>query len=640
MTMNSYYARKEQRGFFREKNALYLILLIVVTFFFVEFGGSRASSTQNSSTTVANSKVSINPTKATLSQMISAALDLSHRASGVIRNVKEQASLGTKIKGTTDEGKEEPVTQADRLSNSVFINGFRSVWPSLAIVSEETDPEPEAIQQPVLNSVTLANDMELDLSRVLVFVDPLDATVEYTEDLLEYVTTMVCITMDGRPLAGIIDRPFRDQTIYGVVPSHEVSGVQVKQRDGKYAGGKGTGVITLSRSHTGSALDVVAEHYPGFVSLPAGGSAYKSMLVVDGSADAYVHVTKIKAWDICAGDALVSAAGGKLTDQDGNLLVYRADNTMFSNGIVSALKDQSWFVEQLHKVPTPKVLLSQMISAALDLSHRASGVIRNVKEQASLGTKIKGTTDEGKEEPVTQADRLSNSVFINGFRSVWPSLAIVSEETDPEPEAIQQPVLNSVTLANDMELDLSRVLVFVDPLDATVEYTEDLLEYVTTMVCITMDGRPLAGIIDRPFFDQTIYGVVPSHEVSGVQVKYRDGKLGGLKKTGVITLSRSHTGSALDVVAEHYPGFTSLPAGGSAYKSMLVVDGTADAYVHVTKIKAWDICAGDAIVSAAGGTLTDTLGNQLYYDKDNTMFEHGLVGALKDHEWFVEQLQE
>ena len=39
--------------------------------------------------------------------------------------------------------------------------------------------------------------------------------------------------------------------------------------------------------------------------------------------DAYVHVTKIKKWDICAGDAILRALGGKLTDLDGKEVDYR-----------------------------------------------------------------------------------------------------------------------------------------------------------------------------------------------------------------------------------------------------------------------------------------------------------------------------
>ena len=41
------------------------------------------------------------------------------------------------------------------------------------------------------------------------------------------------------------------------------------------------------------------------------------------SQDAYVHVTKIKKWDICAGDAILRALGGRLTDLDGREVDYR-----------------------------------------------------------------------------------------------------------------------------------------------------------------------------------------------------------------------------------------------------------------------------------------------------------------------------
>ena len=48
--------------------------------------------------------------------------------------------------------------------------------------------------------------------------------------------------------------------------------------------------------------------------------------------DAYVHVTKIKKWDICAGDAILRALGGTLTDLDGREVDYReASSTILSN---------------------------------------------------------------------------------------------------------------------------------------------------------------------------------------------------------------------------------------------------------------------------------------------------------------------
>lgn len=52
-----------------------------------------------------------------------------------------------------------------------------------------------------------------------------------------------------------------------------------------------------------------------------------------------------------------------------------------------------------------------------------------------------------------------------------------------------------------------------------------------------------------------------------------------------VTLSRSHKGEGGNVVDKYLKGHTTIPAGGAGYKSLLVLDGEAEAYIHVTAIK-------------------------------------------------------
>jgi len=80
--------------------------------------------------------------------------------------------------------------------------------------------------------------------------------------------------------------------------------------------------------------------------------------------------------------------------------------------------------------------------------------------------------------------------------------------------------------------------------------------------------------------------------------------------------------------------------GGCGYKALLVINGTADVYVFATAgTKKWDTCAPEAIIKAAGGTLTDMKGVPINYspvgDVNNL---NGIVASLENHERYIQLL--
>eukprot|EP00612_Vaucheria_litorea_P001571 CAMPEP_0171454636 /NCGR_PEP_ID=MMETSP0945-20130129/1843_1 /TAXON_ID=109269 /ORGANISM="Vaucheria litorea, Strain CCMP2940" /LENGTH=263 /DNA_ID=CAMNT_0011979699 /DNA_START=279 /DNA_END=1070 /DNA_ORIENTATION=- len=257
-----------------------------------------------------------------------------------------------KVKGLTAEGVIEPVTEADQRSNKILVNGFRNHFPNIAMLSEETEPEVDKTIRAENTKINIPtkSDRELELGDLMVLVDPLDATKEFTEDLLEYVTVMVCYVYKGRPIAGIINQVFDPEpAVVGIVGSDSSEGYLQGRNGWHRATGNSAHTITLSRSHTGSGEDIVSQVFPEFESLHAGGSGFKSLLVLDGNAAAYIHVTKIKSWDVCAPDAIIHSVGGEFTDKDGTSLKYEANNPVFKNGIVAAQSkiDHKWYVEKL-----------------------------------------------------------------------------------------------------------------------------------------------------------------------------------------------------------------------------------------------------------------------------------------------------
>lgn len=262
-----------------------------------------------------------------------------------------------------------------------------------------------------------------------------------------------------------------------------------------------------------------------------------------------------------------------------------------------------------------KVKISELLHAGIVLLSAAGEAVVEHRDVSDQQKQVKGLTKEGKKEFVTMADLKSHVIIKNTLVQHFPGLNVMSEEHDPDKQNgfQQQPVqlgeqldaeiMDVIVSHTDPTYDLSSVVVWIDPLDATQEYTEMLDQYVTIMMCVVVDGDPIASVIHFPFSKETFWQWAnhrASNSFGKILTASQEKVRNGIKR---VVVSRSHAGSVNKTLLSVDETITVIPAGGAGYKVFELLRNNADAYVHTTAIKKWDICVGDAFLRHTGGEM-------------------------------------
>jgi len=79
--------------------------------------------------------------------------------------------------------------------------------------------------------------------------------------------------------------------------------------------------VAVSRSHGDTRTEAFIDERPGAVRQKLG-SAVKFGRVAEGGVDIYPRLAPTCEWDIAAGHAVVTAAGGRITDSAGAALEF------------------------------------------------------------------------------------------------------------------------------------------------------------------------------------------------------------------------------------------------------------------------------------------------------------------------------
>ncbi|XP_049453203.1 inositol monophosphatase 3 [Epinephelus fuscoguttatus] len=290
--------------------------------------------------------------------------------------------------------------------------------------------------------------------------------------------------------------------------------------------------------------------------------------------------------------------------------------------------------------------LRELLAVSVEAAVLGGTEVKKVREENGLKEKSKGKTREGANELLTMGDLQSHRKMFNLISNTFPEVTVNSEEHDSMVDKaaawsrdIPADIRDKIDGGKDVPAE--SVTVWIDPLDATQEYTENLLQYVTTMVCVAVDGKPVIGVIHQPFTGFTAWAFV------GQASNMRPRSAYSISPPKVI-VSRSHSGKVKSFVQDAFGNSTTvIGAGGAGYKVLSLLEmptsetapmEQADIYIHVTYIKKWDICAGAAILNALGGHMTTVKGEDIDYS-GTPVSKGGLVASVGvDHKAILEKL--
>jgi 3'(2'), 5'-bisphosphate nucleotidase len=262
----------------------------------------------------------------------------------------------------------------------------------------------------------------------------------------------------------------------------------------------------------------------------------------------------------------------------------------------------------MNDVRLPAPVIGHDAAAALmepltDLVIRAGAAILAVNRMAM---KIDGKADGS---PVTEADLAADRIIGEGLARLAPDIPTLSEECTA---SAKPPYEGSFFL--------------VDPLDGTKEFVAGRNEFTVNVALVT-NGVPLLGIIGAPALGLIWRGLVGrgAERLTTTDASARlaepihTRRLPGPGEPWIVAVSRSHGDARTEAFIDGRPGAV-RDMLGSAVKFGRVAEGGADIYPRLAPTSEWDIAAGHAIVTAAGGKITDGQGSELRFGQGREDF--------------------
>lgn len=259
-----------------------------------------------------------------------------------------------------------------------------------------------------------------------------------------------------------------------------------------------------------------------------------------------------------------------------------------------------------------------IINSLIKISQKAGVAIMDVYSREDFGI-----MEKENHSPLTLADTAADDIIKAELIKLTPNIPILSEESKEIPYE---------------ERKSWKQFWLVDPLDGTKEFIKRNGEF-TVNIALIENGKPVLGVVYAPAIDAMYYGVVET----GASYKIVNGKETVIKVANYqngdtlnIAASKSHRGEETDKFIANIEKDnikTDAVSVGSSLKFCLVAEGAAHIYPRFGPTMEWDTAAAQAIVEAAGGSVTDMENQPLCYNKQVLLNPYFIVNSTQNFNW-------
>lgn len=197
-----------------------------------------------------------------------------------------------------EKADESPLTEADLAAHNIIVESLKNI-SDLPILSEESAEIDWSVRR-------TWDDYWL--------VDPLDGTKEFVKKNGEF-TVNIALISSGVPILGVVYAPVLEHTYVGVsgIGAFKIEGQNSRKINPVVHTEGEVWKVVGSRSHQSPEIQNLLERLDGETELIAMGSSLKLCLVAEGAAHLYPRLGPTCEWDTGAAQAVVEAAGAKVT---------------------------------------------------------------------------------------------------------------------------------------------------------------------------------------------------------------------------------------------------------------------------------------------------------------------------------------